>query len=304
MKSWISEKVGTQETCELSLVLDQRLLDLEGITLRGILDRDPRLRCASPRLCSLMQRAASPTSENQQQRLVQMLAEGMARFMTEQFQYTDFTLPELKHLYADFVVELSAAWHVPSKLRTCLQRHHDKLAVWVASRLEDIGALELVRDTGFQPICANYSPEVQLDVLGLNHAKMMEPVLDLGCGDGRLVHHLQLLGFDAVGIDRIGPRGMTQGDWFDAPLPPGHWGTIIAHQSVSLHFQSAHMRSAADATCYARLFMRILGALKPGGCFAYAPAVPFLEKLLRRDYRLSRNQVAAGIVSTRLVRWE
>lgn len=159
MKTWISEKVGTRENCELSLVLDQRLLDLEGITLQGILDRDPRLRCASPRLCSLLQKAEAPTSENQQQRLVEMLAEGMAKFMTEQFQYADFTLPELKRVYAAFVFELSAVWHMPSKLRTCLQWHHDQLAAWVASRLEDIGALELVQDTGFQPICANYSPD-------------------------------------------------------------------------------------------------------------------------------------------------
>ena len=303
MKTWISKKEGSQENCQLSLVLDQRMLDLEGITLRGILDRDTRLRRTSPRLRSLLQRSARPTGENQQQRLVEMLAEGMARFMTEQFQYADFTLPELKRLYAAFVFELSAVWHVPSKLHTCLQRHHDKLAVWVASRLEDIGALELVRDSGFQPICANYSPEVQLEVLGLNAAKMMEPVLDLGCGDGQLVHHLQVLGFDAVGIDRIGPSGMSQGDWFGAPLPPARWGTIIAHQSVSLHFQSAHLRSAAHATRYAHLFMSILGALKPGGCFVYAPAVPFIEQLLPRDYRISRNQLAAGIVSTRLVRW-
>lgn len=302
MPAEVRSGVDTSRSTPSSLILEQRLLDVDGITLGGILSRDQRLRRISQRLRVLMRRAPRLVAAGQQVQWVSALASGMAKFMTEQFQYADFSLPELSELYGQFVHDMSAAWHDNLALHSSLCRHHDRLADWVAGRLEAVGALDLVRSTGFRPVCAQYSPEVQLQVLGLAVAELADPVLDLWCGDGHLVYFLRQLGFDAEGVDRVAPAGLLQGDWLDAPLPARHWGTIIAHQSVSLHFQSAHLHSNARAARYARLFMKILGAVRSGGCFVYAPSIPFLENLLPEEYAQVHSVAGKGFQATKLVR--
>jgi hypothetical protein len=47
-----------------------------------------------------------------------------------------------------------------------------------------------------------------------------------------------------------------------------------------LHFLHHHLRCDDSAFVYARTYMRVLRSLKPGGVFAYAPALPFIEELL------------------------
>ena len=161
-----------------------------------------------------------------------------------------------------------------------------------------MGALDLVRETGFQPICSQYAPELQLQVLGARIEDLASPILDLGCGDGRLVQHLRALGHAATGIDRNAPDGLLRGEWFEAPFGFEGWGTIIAHQSVSLHFQSAHYQSEFRASEYAMLYKRILRALRPGGQFLYAPSLPFFEHVLTGGFLVSHVSAFPGAEST------
>lgn len=84
MKTWISEMERTQENWELSLVLCQRLPDLEGISLRAAYRTGTHAGGVRHHaFAAYCKRAVAPKSENQQQRLGEILAEGMAGFMTE-----------------------------------------------------------------------------------------------------------------------------------------------------------------------------------------------------------------------------
>jgi len=163
-------------------------------------------------------------------------------------------------------------------------------------------------ERSLEAVCAEYSPELQLRLLGLDPQRVESPVLDLGCGaSASLVHYLRARGLPGVvGVDREAPAGtgLIRASWFDVPLPPGTWGTVIAHQSFSLHFVHAHLRSADRAERHARRTMEILGSLRVGGRFAYAPGLPFLERLLPAErFRVVTRPVPledAGLVGAAL----
>lgn len=136
-----------------------------------------------------------------------------------------------------------------------------------------------------QTPCAQYKPALQLRLLGLDAAQLQGPVMDLGCGrDGALVGHLRQQGWQAWGLDpgvaHDPGRGLWRASWMDVSPLPGRWGTVIAHQSFSLHFVYAHLHLSQSARRYAELYRLWLDALSPGGSFAYAPGLPFIEGAL------------------------
>ncbi len=132
-------------------------------------------------------------------------------------------------------------------------------------------------------VSAEYDPELQLRVLGLDPAALAEPILDLGCGvEARLVRWLRARGLAAEGIDRAAEpaEGIHRAGWLEVPLAPGSLGTVVSHLGFSLHFLHQHLRPGDEALRYARRYMEILRALRPGGLFAYAPGLPFVEEHL------------------------
>jgi SAM-dependent methyltransferase len=144
-------------------------------------------------------------------------------------------------------------------------------------------------------VCASYDPELQLRVLGLEAASLAEPILDLGCGrEARLVRHLRALGKDARGVDRVAEpgEGVSRGDWLVWPVSPSSLGTLVSHLGFSLHFLHHHLRADGDPARHARRYMELLRALRPGGTFAYAPGLPFVETHLPADaWRVERSAV-------------
>lgn len=140
--------------------------------------------------------------------------------------------------------------------------------------------------SGRHVACGEYSPELQLTVLGLGGEIPAGPVLDIGCGaGGDLVRYLRLKGVEAYGFDRsVGSSDcLLEADWMETDFGRERWGTVIAHMSFSNHFAHHHLRRGGRYADYARKYMEILGALAPGGRFAYAPRLPFIERLLPDD---------------------
>ncbi len=85
---------------------------------------------------------------------------------------------------------------------------------------------------------------------------------------------------------------MIQADWLEAPLEPGAWGTVISHMAFSNHFQFHHRYRHGSVEPYARRYMAVLRALRPGGSFCYAPGLPFIEAYLAPErFRLSRKWI-------------
>lgn len=288
-------------------LLHLRLRDVAPFGIRDIAAASSSLREFSPELgrrVRALWRRLAKEMERPQDRLclAAHMTRGLAGFLTREYQYLHLDngrQSEITRLYSQFLDEFRSSLLGPlsaleAEAGAAVSRHQDRLCLLVRNALHEAGALARVLDEPDTPICATYSPAVQFQVLGLNAGRMAGPVLDLGCGpEGRLVTHLRGIGRrDVYGFDQNAAEaeGVFRGSWFDAPLVPRTWGTIIAHQSFSLHFTHAHLRSEAQVKAYVQTYIRILDSLKPGGCFAYAPGLPFLEPLLPDGKWLVRTE--------------
>lgn len=126
-------------------------------------------------------------------------------------------------------------------------------------------------------MCAEYSPSLQLGVLGLSPDTLLEPVLDVVCGPSAgLVRCLRAEGITALGIDRAAPDDVgVVADWLTFPYGTARWGTMVSHLGLSLHFLRHQLGCSSQvsdlATAHAEAYMRVLRSLRVGGEFAYAP---------------------------------
>ncbi len=179
---------------------------------------------------------------------------------------------------------VGAAKH-PDDLKQRLAEVLSRYADGLLGFLNEVGSQQEAGEDFLEqlPPCALYRPETQLSVLSLDTESLKEPILDLGCGrEAKLFTYLNERNRRVVGVDRfVEPSSnRLRVDWFELPLGAPIWGTIIAHQSVSLHFLHHHLRQNPVAMEYARLMMRLLASLKVGGRLIYAPSLPFFEPLL------------------------
>jgi len=295
------------QMCASLDLLRLRLRDVARFRLRDMVTGSPALRELSPELARAMEaRRREFMEETQAARsrldLSAHMARGLVRYLTREYQYLHLgneRQSEISGLYALFLDQLRAS---DRTTEAAISRHHDRLRLLVRGALEEAGALARILEEPLAPVCATYSPGFQLQLLGLDPDRLAGPVLDLGCGpDGNLVTHLRGTGRrDVFGVDQNAgeAEGVFRGSWFEAPLASGTWGTVIAHQSFSLHFAHAHLRSEKQAKAYARTYMRILESLKPDGCFAYAPGLPFFERLLPAEWHVrTRPLPGAGQLS-------
>lgn len=146
--------------------------------------------------------------------------------------------------------------------------------------------------------CAEYTPALQLEVLGLTGVPLAPPLLDIGCGAAaQLVRFFRDGGLDAEGLDRDAPDDVAvRGDWLTHDYGRRAWGSVLSHQGFSLHFLHHHHAAGDTAYAYARTYMNVLRALRPGGLFAYAPGLPFIEALLDPAvYRMKRVPFADAL---------
>jgi len=168
------------------------------------------------------------------------------------------------------------------------RRHYRRLADWLDRTSPYMRrANPSERRTIRTVVCAEYSPELQMGILGLDLHDLREPVLDIGCGESAgLVEYLRGHGIDAFGLDRLcdsGTRYLTTESWFDTGFRPGYWGTLISNLSFSSHFLNSHLRSDGSHVGYATKYMEILNSLQVGGRYHYAPGIPFIERFLPTD---------------------
>lgn len=171
-----------------------------------------------------------------------------------------------------------------SGLRSLFERHHARLG---ALLVQAFGGR--LRDAPW----SQYSPELQMRVLGLTEP-LAGPILDIGCGaDGALTLALRAAGHEVTGFDRAAEaEGVDVGDWLSFDYGAGRWGLVVSHLGFSLHFLHQHLAGADAAFDYARAYRRILDGLRPGGVFAYAPSLPFMEELLPSAFQADRFALA------------
>lgn len=301
-------------------LLRYRLDETAHTTLRDIVCGLPTLRRMSKPLSCLLSRHRETirgelSSTGARQALAASMAGGFLGYLLDRYQYLRPSAQDracvLDSYRAMTDVIADATDEPAASVGTAIGAHHDRLQAITIRMLSSVGALDDVLD-GAAPICRQYSPALQCEILGLTDDDLTGPLLDIGCGEAaELVGFLRARGCLAWGIDRLGSdRGHAmRGDWFRPPTVPGGWRTIVAHLSFSLHFVHAHLHSESEARRHAIAYMTILDRLQPGGSFLYAPSLPFVERLLdaRRFHvatsplHLSPGQLVSSSRVTKLV---
>jgi hypothetical protein len=160
-----------------------------------------------------------------------------------------------------------------------LSRHRNELAAFVRTRFGSAPR---------EVVCSEYSPELQLQILGLRIDTLKAPVLDIGCGpSAALVQYLRAHGVESKGLDRALAPGLgIEADWLSFAYQTERPGMALSHLGFSLHFLHHHLTGGDSAFAYARTYMNILRALRPLGSFCYTPGLPFIESML--DTKLYR----------------
>ena len=155
-------------------------------------------------------------------------------------------------------------------------------------------------------VCEEYSPEMQMEILGLDLETIKQPVLDIGCGEtGGITRYLRKAGISAFGMDRIVEKEkfLIQADWLKTKFGKDKWGTVISHMAFTNHFIFQHKYVGGKPEEYAQAYMEILGSLKVGGEFYYTPDLPFIETILPKDkYSITKKAIRDDIYSVRITR--
>jgi hypothetical protein len=155
-------------------------------------------------------------------------------------------------------------------------------------------------------VCSEYSSALQKEILSLHKIPLLEPILDIGCGkNGTLVKSFISNNLDAYGIDRFANASphCEKADWIDYNYGIKKWGTIISNAGFSNHFIHHHLRRDGNSTQYAKIYMSILQSLKIGGCFCYAPDVPFIESYLdEKTFSITKQEIANTAFQTTMIK--
>jgi len=194
---------------------------------------------------------------------------------------------QLAQLYREYFREMvdvlaDQRSHLADAMRDLVERHLRKLQtfIWGLDRSAEDHPL-----LNHQAVCAEYSPELQLRILGVDLDTLLEPVLDIGCGmNAKLVTHLRDVGIEAYGVDRLVTAApyLIEADWIEFALEPESWGTILSHMAFSNHFLFHHYYRYGVPGQFAAKYREFLDALKDGGSLHYAPPLPFIEQFLPR----------------------
>lgn len=200
---------------------------------------------------------------------------------------------ELRDVYSELVKCIQTK---SSSIEDIAKNHYRKLQQWIITN--NSFAERVYQDNNQRAdivTCSQYTPELQLDLLRIDIARLKQPVLDIGCGkDSLLVNYLTKNGINVVGIDRykFNSFNLLTTDWLEYDYGKNIWGTIISNLGFSNHFQHHNLRIDGKYIEYAKTYMRILEALTVDGQFHYVPELPFVEKYLERQkYEINKYDI-------------
>lgn len=221
-------------------------------------------------------------------------------------QYYSFGLnakKNLRKIYSDLFETFQTR---TNSIEDISKNHYEKLKSWLKENNPFAEKIYNKDNAIVSPVaCSEYSPELQFDILQIDVKQLMQPILDIGCGsNGHLVNYLQHQGFEVFGIDRFKfttPNLMTA-DWLEYDYGKEKWGTIVSNLGFSNHFNHHNLREDGNYIGYGNTYMSILNSLKVGGCFHYAPDLPFIEKYLEnKQFDLKKYEISDyGFKTTRI----
>lgn len=202
-------------------------------------------------------------------------------------QYYAFDSQTQKDLQLIYIELFSNIKNSKTHIEQIAKNHYANLKRWLLKANSFAEQLYQFENETIESVaCYEYSADLQLKILQIDLDLIVEPVLDVGCGnEANLVKYLRSNGIEAYGCDRfVGSSSfLTRSDWFEFEYGQGKWGTIISNLGFSNHFNHHHLRNDGRYIEYAKTFLNILISLKIGGRFHYAPDLPFIEKYLDKN---------------------
>ncbi len=153
---------------------------------------------------------------------------------------------------------------------------------------------------------SNYTPEFQLQLFGIDPKTVMEPVLDVSCGqDPQLVHLLRMEGVKAYGADFDAPEGsyIKKASWTNSNFGQEKWGTILSNIDVAQTINTAIKDNSPALKGLSLAYFNLLGCLKKNGKFIYAPSIPVLEKELSPEmFKVEHEKLVDNIERTTITK--
>jgi hypothetical protein len=216
----------------------------------------------------------------------------------------DQHLEELKGIYLQTWQTMKRTGDIQ---RTLKEFHYPELSKWLALLYPE-KFRNILKDasTVGSVIYGEYSAELQIELLGIDIARVKQPVLDIGCGShASLARYLRSQSIEAYGIDRhleVRKSYLEQEDWFEYSFKPNSWGTLISNMGFTNHLNYAYLHDVSQLERYLLKMNDILASLSINGHFHYAPSLPFVEeKLSAKEYHVERikaiNEISTSIVT-------
>ena len=211
-------------------------------------------------------------------------------------QYYAFDLKtknNLRKIYSDLFENIQTKTNSVEEIS---EKHYKKLRSWLKENNSFAEKIYQNGDEKLSPVaCSEFTPKLQIDILQIDIKHLIQPVLDIGCGiNGHLVNYLKNQGIEVYGIDRFkfSTTNLITADWLEYDYGTEKWGTVVSNLGFSNHFHHHNLREDGNFIEYGKTYMNILNSLKVGGCFHYAPDLPFIEKYLdNKQFDLRKYEI-------------
>jgi len=207
-------------------------------------------------------------------------------------------IEELEQIYRETWQAMLKSRDVRSTLR---EQHYPELSRWLASLYPEEFREQLEsRPIVGHVVCEEYSASLQLELLRIDLSNLKQPVLDIGCGSqANLVRYLVSQGIEAYGFDRHLEKQenyLSQIDWFEYAFEAERWGTLLSNMAFTNHLNYVHLHDVPQLERYLLKMREMLESLRPGGCFYYAPSLPFVEVWFASEqYKVDRKHTSAEL---------
>lgn len=224
--------------------------------------------------------------------------------VNQYYSFNNQSKNELREIYVDLFKKIRKR---EFSIEEISENHYQQLQRWLIKCNPFAEKIYTGNNYQLESIaCSEYSPELQIAVLGIDIKQIKQPVLDIGCGtQGNLVNFLNNQNIEAYGIDRFTKTDakLINSDWLEFDYGVNKWGCIISNLGFSNHFTHHNLRNDGNFIAYAKTYMAILQSLKKGGSFYYAPELPFIEIYLDKiiykteTRKISGNDFKASIIT-------
>jgi len=249
---------------------------------------------------SLVEKIRQMDAESEKEMIDFLTDEALQEFcrVNQYFAFNAESVNELKGIYSRLNQSIRNLQRnaTQPELNAISEIHYRNLCDWLVHTNAFAGTMYSNDQKYTKAVaCSEYTPDLQMNILQIDLKTLLEPVLDVGCGrELNLVNYLRDQGIEVYGIDRFDNESPVyyKTDWLEYNFEPGKWGSIISNLGFSNHFIHHNLRADGNYREYAMKYMEILGSLKIGGTFYYAPDLPFIEMHLdKTKYRYTGHSI-------------